>query len=145
MKITAYLALIGISSASDDTINFSYMKKRELANTEDIGILSMVSNWFSSSVDLSDQYHVKRDEKPKRNLQLNTQYQFFDYTYNILADYQYKTYYNYVYQDLYNTVYSENYNYKYNIYTYYSTTTTQTVTYSIYYKPPTYSTYKVPT
>lgn len=56
-----------------------------------------------------------------------------------MADYQYGTYYNYNYNDLFDTASGGNYNYVTNLYTYYSTTNTQSVTNSEYYRAPTYS------
>ena len=53
-----------------------------------------------------------------------------------MSDTQYQTYYNYATGDLYNSVTGENYNYVTNLYTYYSTTTTSSITYSKYYQPP---------
>ena len=53
-----------------------------------------------------------------------------------MSDTQYQTYYNYATGDLYNSATGENYNYNTNLYTYYSTTTTSSVTYSKYYQPP---------
>jgi hypothetical protein len=67
MKYLAYLALIGASAASEDKINFSYMKKKEVANTKDLGILDKVSNWFSG--DAAESMYQVDSSKPKRSLQ----------------------------------------------------------------------------
>lgn len=47
-----------------------------------------------------------------------------------MADTQYGMYYNYLTGDMYNPANGDNYNYVTNLYTYYSTTTTNTVSYS---------------
>jgi hypothetical protein len=62
-----YLLLVGTASAvSDESINFSYMKRKETAKTDEYSMLSSVSNWFTgeaSNEDLDLKY------KPKRSLQ----------------------------------------------------------------------------
>jgi hypothetical protein len=64
MNPIAYLLLIGSATAvSDEPINFSYMKRKESAKTDDYSILSTVSNWFTgeaSSGDLELKYKSKR-------------------------------------------------------------------------------------
>jgi hypothetical protein len=118
------------------------MKRKEAAKTDDYTILSTVSNWFSgeaSSEDLDLKY------KSKRSLQnLNPTYQIYDYSTGVLADYQYGTYYNYNYGDLYDTNSGGNYNYNTNLYYIAKTTNTQTVTYSVVYRPPSYSKIYIP-
>lgn len=144
MKKTAYYLLLGAVSSSEESINFSYMKKKELAattNTDEYSILSTVSNWFTGDKDGGDELET---QYKKRSLQVNSQYQVIDYNYGVLADYQYQTYYNYNYGDLYDTRSGGVYNYNYNIYTYTSTTNTQSVTYTTSYKPPSYSKIYIP-
>lgn len=115
------------------------MKRKESTKTDDYTILSTVSNWFSgeaSSEDLDLKY------KSKRSLQMpiDPTYQTFDYSTGVLADYRYNTYYNYNYGDLYDTINGGNYNYNTNLYYIAKTTNTQTVTYSVVYRPPTITT-----
>ena len=116
-----------------DSANFSYLKKQDKGKKDDFSLMSTVSNWFNGD--------SEEAVNEKRRLNFNTQYQILDYTYGILADYQYNTYYNYNYGDLYLTATGENYNYNTEIYTYYSTTTTNSVTYTIDYIPAIVNTY----
>jgi hypothetical protein len=114
MNKIAYLLLVETATAvSDEPINFSYMKRKESAKTDDYSILSTFSNWFSgeaSSEDLNLKY------KTKRSLQaLNPTYQIYDSTTGILADYQYGTYYNYAYLDLFDDRTGISYNYGTNL------------------------------
>lgn len=95
--------------------------------------MTSISNWFSGSSESED----AMDFDAKRKLQ--SAYQYYDSNYGIMQDTQYGTYYNYVTSDLYNPTTGDNYNYVYNLYTYYSTTTTNSVTYSKTYIPATFT------
>ena len=50
MKTTGIvLVLLGVTNASSDSVNFSYMKKKEMGVKDDFSILASVSNWFSGT------------------------------------------------------------------------------------------------
>ena len=113
MNKIAYLLLVGTASAvTDDSINFSYKKRKETAKIDDYSVLSTISNWFTGEAS-SDGLDLKY--KTKRSLQINPTYQIYDYSYGILANYQYLTYYNYNYNDIYDTSFGTVYNYYYNV------------------------------
>ena len=77
MNKIAYLLLVGTASAvSDESINFSYMKRKESAKVDDYSVLSTISNWFTGDAS-SDDLALKK--KTKRSLQINPTYQIFDY------------------------------------------------------------------
>jgi len=50
MKTAAIiLVLLGVTTAKLDSMNFSYMKKKEMGVKDDFSILASVSNWFSGT------------------------------------------------------------------------------------------------